>query len=191
MNRGVKFWVFVSIFQIVFGLTVFALTRHYYSQDNPQQTTQQTSQTTGAEMPGVAAGNELEQLMDLYPAQPLSSDPQDVLLNADEHFVAGRYQKAAEGYAQLVQMGAADVDIYNNLGITLHYLGRSGEALKILDEGIAANPLYQRIWLTQGFVNSQAGNMEQARAAFEMAVSLDAESEVGRAAQQMLIQLAE
>jgi Flp pilus assembly protein TadD len=78
------------------------------------------------------------------------------------------------------------VNTYNNLGITLYYLGRSTEALRILNEGVAVDSTYQRIWLTLGFVNSQVGNAEQARQALTTAVQLGADSEVGRTAQEML-----
>ena len=50
---------------------------------------------------------------------------------------------------------------------SIHYtkLYESGEALSRLDEGVAADPGNQRIWLTLGFVNSQLGNIDEARKA--------------------------
>ena len=127
--------------------------------------------------------------MDLYPAQPADMDPEKILLQADNHFAREEYEEAARGYAQFLDIGVRNVDIYNNLGITLHYLGRSVEALQVLEEGTEIDPAYQRIWLTMGFVNSQLGQFDQARTALEQARSLDADSEVGQAAQQMLNQL--
>jgi len=82
-----------------------------------------------------------------------------------------------------------DVDTYNNLGLTLHYLGRSTEALDKLNEGVAVDPTYQRIWLTLGFVNRQLGNTGQARTALTTAVKMDADSEIGQSATKMLEEL--
>jgi Flp pilus assembly protein TadD len=68
----------------------------------------------------------------------------------------------------------------------LQYLGRSTEALRALDEGIALDPTYQRIWLTLGFVNGQIGNIEEARKALTTAVQMGANSDVGQAAAELL-----
>jgi Flp pilus assembly protein TadD len=79
-----------------------------------------------------------------------------------------------------------NVDTYNNLGITLHYLGKSNEAILRLNEGVAIDPTYQRIWLTLGFVNRQVGNAEQARAALNTAAKINADNEIGESAIKML-----
>jgi Flp pilus assembly protein TadD len=193
MNRTTRFWFFMAVFQVIFGVTVFGLTRHFYSQPpNSPAPAQATSHVAGAGLPDTAPGSDLQQLMNLFPAQPTqpaTQDPQATLMNADNHFALGQFEQAAQGYSQLIGMGTVDADIYNNLGITLHYLGRSSEALTVLDQGIAIDPNYQRIWLTKGFVNSQTGNIEQARSALGRAVALDPRTEVGLSAQQMLNQL--
>jgi len=82
--------------------------------------------------------------------------------------------------------GQNDVDTYNNLGITLHYLGRSTEALDILNKGVAVDSNHQRIWLTLGFVNKQLGDIEQARRALTTSVQLGADTDVGKSAAKML-----
>ena len=75
---------------------------------------------------------------------------------------------------------------YNNLGITLHYLGRSAEALQILNQGVTVDPNYQRIWLTLGFVSAQTGLAAEAQSALKTAVELGPDTEVGRSAADML-----
>lgn len=190
MNRNIKFWVFLAVFELIFGLTIFAVTRHYYSQaDTPAAPVQTADHSAGAGLPPATPGSDMEQLMDLFPTEPVSKDPQAMLMQADNHFARAEYDQAARGYAELLDMGVRDVDVFNNLGITLHYLGQSPDALQVLADGIAVDPTYQRIWLTSGFVNSQIGDIEQARIALEKARSLDPNSEVGQAAQQMLEQL--
>lgn len=193
MNRSTRFWFFMAVFQVIFGVTVFGLTRHFYSQPpNSPAPAQATNHVAGAGLPDAAPGSDLQQLMNLFPAQPTQpagQDPQTILINADNQFALGQFEQAAEGYSQLLKMGSVDADIYNNLGITLHYLGRSSEALSVLDRGIAIDPNYQRIWLTKGFVNGQIGDIEQARSALSRAAALGPQTEVGLSAQQMLNQL--
>ena len=191
MDRSIQFWVFLAVFQIAFGLAVFGLTRHHYLQAPAPSTAaaQTASHGTGAGLPDTPGGSDLEQLMDLFPPQGAEEDAMAILRTADSHFANGQYEQAAQGYARLQKLGVLDVDIYNNLGITLHYLGRTEEAIQVLNDGIKLDSSYQRIWLTSGFVNSQVGNFEQARSAFEQAISIDPSSEVGQAAIQMLNQL--
>ena len=43
-------------------------------------------------------------------------------------------------YSQLLAFDPKNVEVYNNLGITLHYLGRSAEAVQRLNEGLALDP---------------------------------------------------
>jgi tetratricopeptide (TPR) repeat protein len=108
------------------------------------------------------------------------------LHQADAFYTSGQYAKAADLYEQLLATGSNDVNTYNNLGITLYNLGRSDQALRILNEGVAVDSTYQRIWLTLGFVNSQLGNTGQARLALTTAVQMGADTEVGRTATEML-----
>ena len=88
-------------------------------------------------------------------------------------------------YERLLVFDPGNVDTYNNLGLTLHYLNRSTEALGKLNDGIAVNPEHQRIWLTLGFINSQLGNTEQARAALTRA-QVGTDTTIRESAAQML-----
>jgi Tfp pilus assembly protein PilF len=109
-----------------------------------------------------------------------------MMRQADDLFGMQQYGKAAVLYQKVLDAGSKDANTYNNLGITLHYLGRPAEALQVLNEGVATDPSYQRIWLTLGFVNSQLGNTAQAREALTTAVQMDASTDVGQSATQML-----
>jgi Flp pilus assembly protein TadD len=120
-----------------------------------------------------------------------TDDPAVIARQADDFFARERYSEAADLYERLLALGYNEVDTYNNLGITLHYLGRHAEALRILKEGVEVDSNYQRIWLTLGFVNSQMGNTAEARAALGTAVQLGADTEVGKAAAKMLADLPE
>jgi tetratricopeptide (TPR) repeat protein len=183
MLRDAKFWIALALFQVLFGLIVFAVTRDYY-----------TSGMDGVRSGARATGNSLPAWPEPGPS-PFGSvtqgdltieDPVEILRRADDFFVNKQYEAAADLYGRMLALDPGNVDIYNNLGITLHYLGRSNEALGKLDEGVAVDPTHQRIWLTLGFVNSQIGNVEQARAALIRASQLGPDNEIGQAASGML-----
>jgi Flp pilus assembly protein TadD len=93
---------------------------------------------------------------------------------------------AADLYARLLALNPKNVDILNELGLTLHYTGRSAEALQRLNEGVALNPAHQRIRLTLGFVNSQLGNFQEARAALTAATQLGTDQSIRQSALDML-----
>ncbi|MBT8047393.1 MAG: tetratricopeptide repeat protein [Xanthomonadales bacterium] len=187
MKSSARFWILMTVFQLAFGLSVFAVTRHYYIQDTtPTADRQVTNQQAPAAWPETGGDSELEQLISAFPGQPAITDPLVLAQQADEYFVTQQYDRAAELYRQLLATDPQNVDTYNNLGITLHYLSRSGEALNVLNQGTAVDPNYQRIWLTLGFVNSQVGNISEARNALNAAIQLGADSEVGRSASDML-----
>ncbi len=190
MNSGAKFWIQMVLFQVIFGLTIFTFTRQYYIQDPGKAGA--TPAIAGQSSPAgphraiETVGTELTQFDPVLPGAMKSGDPAVLARQADEFFAKEEYQQAADLYQQLLATGQKDVDTYNNLGITLHYLGRSTEALDILNKGVTVDSNYQRIWLTLGFVNKQLGNSEQARMALTTAVQLGADNDVGKSAAKML-----
>ncbi len=190
MIRSAKFWIPMTVFQIVFGLTVFALTRQYYV-DDPGKVSAVPSaiRQPAIDWPENSTGNDLEQLISSFPGPSVLQDPIEISRRADEAFANGQYEKAAVLYEQLLVAGPNNGKTYNNLGITLQYLGRSTEALRVLNEGIGVDPANQRIWLTLGYVNIQLGNTEQARTALATAVQMGADTGVGQSAEKMLNEL--
>jgi tetratricopeptide (TPR) repeat protein len=187
MQRSAKFWIQMMLLQVIFGLAIFTFTRQYYMQDSGEvgATPAAISQTAPAG-PDRTMETDTTQINPLLPGEMNSEDPAVMAQQADEFFAQQQYQQAADLYQQLLLIDANDVDTYNNLGLTLHYLGRSTDALSVLDEGVAVDAKYQRIWLTLGFVNKQLGNTGQARTALTTAVQLGADNDVGRSAAKML-----
>jgi len=178
------------VFQLAFGLTIFAITRQVYLPDS----------TNAKEVPAALGQSSIEwtdRISEINPALALSTTPNQVALNdpveisrqADQYFANQQYALAAGLYEKLVEIAPNNVDALNNLGITLHYLGRSSEALDWLRAGVALEPANQRIWLTLGFVNSQLGNIEEARAALTTAAEMGTENAVGQSAKKMLEEL--
>ena len=180
------------LFQVIFGLVVFAATRSYYKQDHGAPPA-----AANPNRPPILRWDELAQ-----PGQPAAqpgsppssaestriamiSDPNELGRLASQYYTNKQYALAAEAYVRLLTFDP-NVEVYNNLGITLFSMGRVGEALSALNEGVALDPSYQRIWLTLGFVNSRMGNVEEARQALTTAVGMGADTDVGQSAQQML-----
>ena len=108
---------------------------------------------------------------------------------ANEYFANRQYAQAAKLYERLLALTPNDANVYNDLGLTLHYIGRSTEALRRLNEGVAVDPQYQRIWLTLGFVNAQLGNVDQARMALTQATEVGTDESIRQSATKMLADL--
>lgn len=183
-----KFWVLLVVFQTAFGVAVFALTRHFYiavadgvtgsavvSSEQSQEWTVQYLENNSAMLDSLIS----------FSANS-TQDPAEISRLGNMYFAERQYDKAAEQYERLLSFGPSNADVHNNLGITLHYLGRSDEALRILDEGITLEPANQRVWLTLGFVNKELGNIDVARTALTTAIQLGVENEIGKSAASML-----
>jgi tetratricopeptide (TPR) repeat protein len=187
MVQNLKFWIPMTVFQIVFGLTIFSITRQYYipDSDNVSDDPIEIRQPSFVWPDSITETNP-SQLNSSTFSQSTIEDPAEISRQANEYFTKKQYDKAAELYERLLVLGPNNVETYNNLGITLHYLGRSTEALRRLNEGVVIDPTHQRIWLTLGFVNSQVGNTENARTALTTATKMDADNEIGKSAVKML-----
>jgi len=186
MIRSSRFWLAMAVFQVAFGLTVFAITRHYYIEDEVARVSSVPGHPAEDAWPEPNAESDLENLISNFPGNSPIDDPVKISHQADEYFSMQQFDKAADSYRKLLKFDPENADTYNNLGISLHYLGRSAEALQVLNEGVVVDPSYQRIWLTLGFVNSQVGNTGKAREALTTAAQMGADTEVGRSATQML-----
>jgi predicted Zn-dependent protease len=190
MDRNKRFWMLLIIFQVFFGLVVFAFTREYYRQDaqplaghppvaNPSPT---------AWSRGITA-TDISRLSSPGLVESMPSDPTEIYRKAEEFFANRQYPQAAELYEQLLTISPNDAEIQNNLGLTLFYAGRADEALRTLNEGVAANPEHQRIWLTLGYVNSELGNTDEARKALTRATETGGNASIREAAMEMLAEL--
>jgi Flp pilus assembly protein TadD len=187
MINRLKYWIPMTVFQIVFGLTIFTITRQYYIQDSDNVSIDPTEiKQSSAAWPDRTVETNPTLINSSTFSLLTIKDPDEISRQANEFFANRQYDRAADLYTRLLALGRDNVDTYNNLGITLHYLGRSDEALSKLNEGVAVDPKNQRIWLTLGFVNSQLGNIEQARSALTTAVKISADNEIGQSAVKML-----
>jgi tetratricopeptide (TPR) repeat protein len=190
MTLDSRFWALFFVFQVFFGLAVFAITREYYMQD--EEVVSGHPWTTDQSAPSWSQGitaTDVSRLTAPAVKQSVPSDPAEISRMADEAFVNKQYDRAALLYEQLLAFDSGNAEIYNNLGLTLHYLGRSDEAVQRLNEGVEVDAEHQRIWLTLGFVNAQLGNVGQARAALTKAIQVGSNESIRQSATKMLEEL--
>jgi tetratricopeptide (TPR) repeat protein len=176
-------WVALAIFEVAFGIAIFMVTRSYYKDQDqsvpPAVFGAQSLSLTGSGV-GLAPPIDIEQ----------PRTPEELALLADSHFSNRQYEAAAALYEQLLTQDRTNVDLLNNLALTLHYTGRADEALRRIEEGVAADPNHQRIRLTQGFVLSQVGRSAEAVSALNLAIELNGASEIADSARRMLSDIA-
>ncbi len=108
---------------------------------------------------------------------------------ADVYFEAKQFAESSEYYKKVLAVRPNEPDVYNDLGLSYHYMGNSSEGLRHIEEGIKKNPYHQRIWLTKGFIMAYGmGDLDGAKAAWEKANALNPESQIGKAAADFLAQ---
>lgn len=105
---------------------------------------------------------------------------------AEGHLAARRYDEAAKVYRRMLEVEPKDASIHNELGLALHYGGKSDEAVAALKKATTLDPKLQRAWLSLGFVLKSLGREKPARAALERAIALDPASAPGVEAASML-----
>jgi len=192
MLRDTKFWTLIVAFQVVFGLAIFAVTRHYYVRETDGGSARPaTISQPAVQLPAGISQSDITGLGLPRFDESIAQDPAEISRQANEFFADQQYGPAAALYERLLVFGPNNAEIHNNLGLTLHYLGRSDEALLRLNEGTAVDPEHQRIWLTLGYVNSQMGNIEQARSALTTATQIGDNESIRQSAMTMLEDLPE
>ena len=198
MNRDAKFWVSLALFQICFGLAVFAVTRAHYLQPaeagaQPVGAPQSLATSAPPAQPLSSLGpgglTELVQSGGSHSGDSSTQDPVELSRLASQAFANQQYDQALNYYQRLGALAPDNVDVINEIGLTLHYLGRSTEAIQKLKEGVAKDPTHQRIRLTLGYVYSQTGNFKEARAALTAASQLGTDQAVKQSALDMLKKL--
>jgi tetratricopeptide (TPR) repeat protein len=186
--RGATFWITMTVFQLAFGLTVFALTRHYYMSSAPAPQLPAWAVGLGTALPGGAAPVEPRAAAPGQApfAASADDDPSAMSQRADAAFSSGNYAEAAALYERLLAIDPQNVELHNNLGLTLHYLGRADESLETLAAGLKIDPTHQRTWLTTGFVNLRLGKTAEARAALAKARDIGTDTQIRQSAEKML-----
>jgi tetratricopeptide (TPR) repeat protein len=123
----------------------------------------------------------------------VARDPNNAELHSrlgDAYFEVKQFNAAAESYKRAVAINPSDVDAFNDLALSYHYMNNTAEGLVYVNQGIEKNPGYQRIWLTKGFLMAFGlGSSQEAVAALQKAYDLDPTTPVGKAAKAYLEEL--
>lgn len=175
MKLSLRQVLLLIAFMILYGVAVFAATRAYYSDSGRVATPASSTQTSGLDGAPVST--------------PLSNDPRTLNEQADNYLTNRDYPNAIAAFRKLVSIAPDSAEGYNDLGLSLHYGGRSGEALVVLQKGLMVDANNQRVWLTRGFVEYQLGELEAAKQSLTRAVELGADNEIAAEAQRFLERL--
>ncbi len=176
-----KKWIIITLSMIAFGFAVFALTRSYYKTQKPVD---ESLKRTYA--PGPILDPDMKQLVPLEKLGVDTESPESLALLGDKYFENNKFQQAIEIYEKVLELDPNDVDTYNDMGLALHYTGKSDIAIETLRKGAEVMPSYQRIWLSLGFVLTSTGKNEEAKAVLKKAIVLDPDSVMGQEAQRIL-----
>ena len=184
-------WALLIIFLFFYGFAVFALTRDYYLRHPPHIESQ--AEPLAHTVPGPGAGTKAlgarmrQALDDTQGSVDLSStDPTALGKAADQLFLQQQFAAAIPVYERVLELVPTDPETHNDLGLALHYTGRSGEAVPMLRKGTELAPTFQRGWLSLGFVALQSGDAILGRSALERAQSLDPNTGIGNEATRLL-----
>jgi len=195
MKLSARQWLLLVAFQLAYGAVVALVTRTYHACEEPSLIAQPhlraPSTAVGPDSPLAESMRRFDLRRDSQvsetPTVPPGATTLDGLISlGDNYFSARQYEAAATAYGRALELDPDSAELHNNLGLTLHYRGRSAEALATLKAGVAKDPGHQRSWLTLGFVSLQLGDKVQAREALQQAVALAPDSPVGKEAQRLM-----
>ena len=131
-------------------------------------------------------------LMQVLPVEDLgvdTSDPQYLASLGDQYFESSNFKQAIEIYKKVLEINPNDIDTLNDLGLAYHYTGNSDLAEEALIKGTEADPAFQRIWLTLGFVLKSAGKNDEAISVLQKTVDMGPNNDIGLEASKMLGEL--
>ena len=181
---GPRFWFGIIIIQVMVGGGIFLLTKaHYQGAGLLSRESSATTIPVGARLPSSTAPSNSPPLA--ASARPVEAT-RAIIADANKQFAAQDYEAAARSYIEVVRREPSNTDMRNNLAISLHYAGRSAEALDAAKDGLRMAPDHQRTLLTLGFIQRATGDQANARDSLTRAVAQDASSTVGLEAQRLL-----
>jgi len=177
-----KKWTVIILFLIVFGFVIFAITRSHYRTEKPADESLKRSPVAGP----ILENSKIEQVVPLEQLGVDTRNPESLAPLGDKYFENSRFEQAIVIYERVLELNPKDVDTYNDLGLALHYTGKSDIAIETLKKGTRVMPSYQRIWLSLGFVLTSKGKKEEAKTVLKKAIEMDPNSEMGQEAKRML-----
>lgn len=175
----------MTIVVIVAAIVIFGVGGYYIgSRPSSRQSTGQGAVNEPQTSNFYAVTSDLKSRLEKNPG-----DVDIIMRLADVYFDAKQFNEAADYYKKALVLRPDDAEIYNNLGLSIHYLGNSAEGLRYVNEGMGRNPYHQRILLTKGFILAYGlGDLKAAKEAWEKTRAINPESQVGKAASEFIAQ---
>ncbi|MHB9112528.1 MAG: tetratricopeptide repeat protein [Thermoleophilia bacterium] len=99
------------------------------------------------------------------------------------------YKNAVDQYRKYLAIKPDDVEVRIDLGLTYAYLQMIDIALRELNAATASDPSNQRGWHSLGWVYSSAGNVTDARVAWQKSYSLNPNTSIGMESKTFLDQV--
>jgi tetratricopeptide (TPR) repeat protein len=185
-------WAVFLSFLFFYGFAVFAVTRDIYLR-HPVAAVNDAAAAAGTPHPKAAEtaalGQRMQQALDSAESAPVDLESVDVLAlgeAADQLFLARRFNASIPIYQRIVELVPEQADARNDLGLALHYSGRTEEGLDVLQAGAEMAPSFQRIWLSLGFVALQTGKLDRAERALNQALAIQSDNDIGQEAARLL-----
>jgi tetratricopeptide (TPR) repeat protein len=94
---------------------------------------------------------------------------------AHRAFADGQYQRAYEGYSELLRADPGDLDARRGVARTLLQMQRYDEALAQFNRAIEADPDFGATYANRGILHDRMGRYERALADYRRAIELDPE----------------
>lgn len=173
------YWMILVLLLFFDGFTVFALTRDYYLRHPSEPLVAAPTATAPPRTPQPTTTSAI-------PDAVIDKNPELLLQRANNAFGAQRFAEAAQDYRRLIELNPDDAELYNNLGLALHYSGDNTGAIETLQLAVSKDAAQQRPWLSLGFILLQSGNPSEAKPVLEKGRDLAPESEIGKEATRLL-----
>ncbi|HDZ85641.1 MAG TPA: tetratricopeptide repeat protein [Candidatus Moranbacteria bacterium] len=171
-----KKWIVVAIIAGMAIIVVLAASTSKHKKESP------AAEPSGLTSPsGPMLGPE-----PIKEASAFPDDPKQLADIGDNFFENQNFEQAIIVYEKALKLNPDDVDTYNDLGLAYLYTGRPEKAIKTIKKGTEINPIYQRIWLTQGYILLSLKKQEEGKQSLEKAFKLDSGSIIGKEAKRML-----
>ena len=178
-------WSSKSIFGAL-GVIAIAIVAYALLVMNPQEAVTVPLQACLPVIPPVQLSAEIQELEKAVEANP--DDMSLTLQLANSFHDVLSYEKAIPYYKTYLVMNPKDADARVDMGICYKELGNFAEAKSEMKKALQYAPNHLNAHFNLGIVSLSEGNIEESNAWFKKTVALDPASEVGKRAQQLLIQ---
>ena len=138
---------------------------------------------------GLAAPPSAQTPPPIFPSAETFTSAQTQLPPAEQGdilFENRRFEESIVYYRKALTENPKDADTLNDLGLALHYTGKTQDGVAALKKAVKADPKYQLSWLSLGYVLSVLKRFEEANEALKNCVALGADTPQGVEAKKML-----